>query len=158
MQVTAIIFVLSLSSYDEALWEEKNLNVMVESLSVLHKTWTNEIFENTPFIIFLNKNDMFKEKLAHGHSIKEAFPTYNGSTDYKESIASLSLSTHTQTHTHTYNRVFYPCEILMSVGLNFVTRRVLDILASGNHEDHRHYIHVRWRCRGRTHTPRVMCV
>mmetsp|Transcript_44307 Transcript_44307/g.54263 ORF Transcript_44307/g.54263 Transcript_44307/m.54263 type:complete len:360 (+) Transcript_44307:134-1213(+) len=60
--VSAVIFVASLSCYDETVFESDE-NVMVDSLNVFNKQINNPIFKETPFILFLNKCDVFEQKI-----------------------------------------------------------------------------------------------
>jgi len=61
--VTAIIYVASLSEYDQNLEEDESTNRLAESLQVFDETINNEWFLSTPIILFLNKNDLFEEKI-----------------------------------------------------------------------------------------------
>jgi len=79
--VTAVIFCVSLSEYDMNLAEDPTQNRMHESL-LLFKNICNSIwFQNTPIIIFLNKRDIFQEKIRHV-DLKVCFPEYEGGLDY----------------------------------------------------------------------------
>jgi len=60
--VTAILFVASLSEYDQVLEEDDSTNRMRESLHLFEETVNNEWFSHTPILLFLNKNDLFEQK------------------------------------------------------------------------------------------------
>ena len=60
--MTAIIFVISLSSYDEMPFEEDR-NAMSVSIEVLDEQINSEWFKDTPFIVLLNKVDIFYDKI-----------------------------------------------------------------------------------------------
>lgn len=60
--VTAIIYVASLSEYDQNLEEDESMNRLAESLDLFDKTINSTWFATTPIILFLNKNDLFEEK------------------------------------------------------------------------------------------------
>jgi len=60
--VTSVIFVVSLSCYDELTFEEEK-NAMVDSIEVFAEQVNGEHFRDTPFILFLNKSDLFYEKI-----------------------------------------------------------------------------------------------
>lgn len=79
--VGAVIFVASLSAYDEIIFEDPDTNAMHEALEVFREQINNEIFAQIPFILFLNKYDLFVEKINDNISIIEAFPDYNGQHD-----------------------------------------------------------------------------
>ncbi|ETO09104.1 hypothetical protein RFI_28290 [Reticulomyxa filosa] len=86
--VNAVIFVVSLTCYDEVPFEDvTDLNVsiyeknnMIESLDVFEHTLRYPCFEATPFILFFNKFDLFQEKIKHT-PITRAFPDFQSDTD-----------------------------------------------------------------------------
>jgi len=77
--VTAVIFVASLSCYDENLLEDDNVIVMHETLTLFEEICNSRWFENTSFILFLNKRDLFEEKIQR-KPLTDCFPEYKGST------------------------------------------------------------------------------
>ncbi|VDM58824.1 unnamed protein product [Angiostrongylus costaricensis] len=75
--VNAIIFLAALSEYDEVLFEDETTNRMLESQRLFESICNSRWFINTSIILFLNKRDLFIEKIKH-LSIKTAFPEYTG--------------------------------------------------------------------------------
>jgi len=76
--VTAVIFVAALSAYDEVPFEDEEANSMRESIEIFDEHCNSAVFEQTAFILFLNKNDLFSEK-ATKVSISVCFGgNYNG--------------------------------------------------------------------------------
>ena len=61
--VTCVLFISALSEYDQTLREGKE-NRMLESLALFDDICNSHWFEKTAFILFLNKTDLFKEKIA----------------------------------------------------------------------------------------------
>ena len=61
--VTAVIFVASLSCYDEVMFEDEEKNSMVDSIELFEQICNNEWFKDTAMILFLNKKDLFAEKI-----------------------------------------------------------------------------------------------
>jgi len=61
-KVKSILFVTSLSEYDQVLYEDAKVNRMEESLKLFSEVGNSHYFENTPIILFLNKSDIFKKK------------------------------------------------------------------------------------------------
>ncbi|CAI4222705.1 unnamed protein product [Auanema sp. JU1783] len=82
--VKALIYVASLSEYDQVLMEDNTTNRMQESLQLFRQVINNKYFINTSVILFLNKKDIFKQKIGVSKSLKLAFPNYNGSETYEE--------------------------------------------------------------------------
>ena len=59
--VTAVLFVASLSCYDQALFELDFINGMQESLNLFYEVINSRWFKRTAMILFLNK---FREKMV----------------------------------------------------------------------------------------------
>ncbi|KAI6199079.1 Guanine nucleotide binding protein (G-protein) domain containing protein [Aphelenchoides besseyi] len=104
----AVIFVVALSEYDQVLIEdnstflafvvplnerlfpcqlvERNFgsNRMQESLQLFKQVCNNKHFVETSIILFLNKRDLFMEKIGKGGGkLKQTFPDYNGPETYE---------------------------------------------------------------------------
>lgn len=78
----AVIFVAALSEYDQVLSEDNTTNRMQESLQLFKQVCNSRFFIETNVILFLNKKDLFMEKIGKGRSLKIAFPEYNGPETY----------------------------------------------------------------------------
>ncbi|KAH9067976.1 G-protein alpha subunit [Lactarius deliciosus] len=78
--VTSIIFVTSLSEYDQVLLEEKSQNRMAESLVLFDSVINSRWFLRASIILFLNKIDVFKNKLPKV-PLDKYFPEYTGGID-----------------------------------------------------------------------------
>mmetsp|Transcript_14309 Transcript_14309/g.21424 ORF Transcript_14309/g.21424 Transcript_14309/m.21424 type:complete len:359 (-) Transcript_14309:226-1302(-) len=61
--VTAIIFVAALSEYDQKLFEDASANRMIEALDLFDEIINNAFFRKSSIILFLNKRDLFEEKV-----------------------------------------------------------------------------------------------
>jgi len=77
--VTAVIFVASLSCYDEVMFEDEERNSMSDSVELFGSICNNKYFIDTAMILFLNKKDLFAEKIKTV-PITECpdFESYNG--------------------------------------------------------------------------------
>jgi len=84
--VTAVIFCTSLSEYDQTLREDDSQNRMKESLLLFDEICNLPWFQDTAFVLFLNKVDLFKEKLARGIDLKICFPDYKDALSYQPSV------------------------------------------------------------------------
>jgi len=78
--VTSIIFCTALSEYDQVLLEEKSQNRMAESLVLFESVINSRWFLRTSIILFLNKIDVFKNKLPKV-PLDKYFPEYTGGSD-----------------------------------------------------------------------------
>ena len=83
--VTALIFVASLNDYDLILQEDsrQKTNRMVESLILFETTIHMQTFKQKNVVLFLNKTDLFREKVLR-EPIGKYFPDYSGGPDYKK--------------------------------------------------------------------------
>jgi guanine nucleotide-binding protein G(o) subunit alpha len=78
-QVSAVIFVASLSDYDQNLVEAKRTNRMIESLELFRSVCNNRSFVNSSIILFLNKRDIFAEKILYSDiAAQPSFSDYEG--------------------------------------------------------------------------------
>lgn len=62
--VTAVIYVAALSEYNQGMFEDANTNRMTEAVTLFQGICSNTYFEKSSIILFLNKKDLFAEKLA----------------------------------------------------------------------------------------------
>ncbi|XP_075242365.1 guanine nucleotide-binding protein G(o) subunit alpha-like isoform X1 [Convolutriloba macropyga] len=83
--VTALIYVASLNDYDLVLQEDtrKGTNRMVESLNLFENTIHMNVFKEKSVILFLNKTDLFREKIVRS-PIESYFNDYTGGPDYRK--------------------------------------------------------------------------
>jgi GTPase SAR1 family protein len=82
-QVTAIIFMTAVSEYDQCLYEDEKQNRLHESLQVFSTIANNPVFSKSTILLFLNKIDLFEEKIKRV-SLKVAFPEYNGANTFQD--------------------------------------------------------------------------
>eukprot|EP00123_Amoebidium_parasiticum_P001629 comp12775_c0_seq1/m.7903 comp12775_c0_seq1/g.7903 ORF comp12775_c0_seq1/g.7903 comp12775_c0_seq1/m.7903 type:complete len:388 (-) comp12775_c0_seq1:145-1308(-) len=80
---TAVVFFAALSSYDQMMAENGKKNRMEDALELFGQLVNNRVFERVSFILFLNKKDIFKEKLKK-KPITTVFPEYTGDGGYKD--------------------------------------------------------------------------
>lgn len=85
MQVTAVIFCVALSEYDLKLQEDDTTNRMHESLKLFKEICNSKWFIDTSMILFLNKKDLFAEKIQKV-DLTVCFPEYNGGRAYKPAL------------------------------------------------------------------------
>jgi hypothetical protein len=78
--VNGVIFVVAMSEYDETLAEDTDINRMHESLKLFNTICTIKWFLESPFLIFLNKKDVFDEKITYS-PLTQCFPDYKGGDD-----------------------------------------------------------------------------
>jgi len=63
-QVTAVIFVAAISEYNQVLYEDNSMNRITEALILFEEIANSKWFKQTSVILFLNKRDLFAEKIC----------------------------------------------------------------------------------------------
>jgi len=79
--VTAVIFVAAISEYDQKLYEDEKENRLMESIHVFDNITNNRYFQSSTMILFLNKKDLFEEKITRV-PLSTCFPEYDGDNSY----------------------------------------------------------------------------
>jgi len=77
--ITALLFVVAISEYDQTLREDNTTKRLDESLKVYEEIINNKLFANKVVILCLNKIDIFDEKLKQ-RDLKDYYPEYTGNT------------------------------------------------------------------------------
>jgi len=103
--VTAVIFCAALSAYDQVLYEDDTTNRMHESLKLFSEICNNRWFIDTAMILFLNKKDLFEDKIKHT-SITKCFPEYTGENTYK--AASIYIESQFMARNENADKAIYP--------------------------------------------------
>jgi len=75
--VTSILFLVSLSGYDQCLVEDRDANQMQDAMTIWDSICHSQWFKQTSIILFLNKNDLFEKKIKTS-DIKSFFPDFDG--------------------------------------------------------------------------------
>mmetsp|Transcript_23880 Transcript_23880/g.35037 ORF Transcript_23880/g.35037 Transcript_23880/m.35037 type:complete len:360 (+) Transcript_23880:160-1239(+) len=84
--VTGVIFVAALSEYNQVLYEDNTVNRMDEAIDLFEEICNNTYFSRSSIMIFLNKRDLFQEKIKT-YDIVDWFPAYKGEkNDYDAGV------------------------------------------------------------------------
>lgn len=89
-KITAIIFVVGLSSFDQ-ISDDTKKNALLEAIDLFQNIANSQWFQNTPIIVFLNKRDIFQEKLATSGKFSSYFPSYAGNNSYDDCLSFIKL-------------------------------------------------------------------
>jgi guanine nucleotide-binding protein subunit alpha len=140
--VTAILFLASLAEYDQVLAEDRTKNRLDESLALFESIVNLPWFEKTAVILFLNKHDIFMEKVKKV-DIGAYFADYSGGLSYKHAIDFITgkfkeknedkdkkLYIHTTTATNTDNFKFVWKSVSFLFCLSFVLFLFCSLLSS----------------------------
>lgn len=132
--VTAIVFLVAISEYDQVLVEDETVNRMQEALTLFDSICNSRWFVKTSIILFLNKIDLFKTKLPKS-PMGKYFPDFNGGESYEaacdyilQRFVSLNQSELKQVYTH------FTCATDTSQ-IKFVMAAVNDIIIQTNLRD-----------------------
>ncbi|KAJ3085422.1 guanine nucleotide-binding protein subunit alpha [Quaeritorhiza haematococci] len=132
--VTAIVFLVAISEYDQVLVEDETVNRMQEALTLFDSICNSRWFVKTSIILFLNKIDLFREKLPKS-PMGKYFPDYTGGENYDAAceyilnrFVSLNQSDQKQIYTH------FTCAT-DTTQIKFVMAAVNDIIIQTNLRD-----------------------
>jgi GTPase SAR1 family protein len=83
--VTAVLFVAALSAYNQCLYEDESQNDLAESLILFEEISNSEWLQKSSIILFLNKRDIFYEKIVEKKiPLGDFFPEYEGNNTYED--------------------------------------------------------------------------
>ncbi|KHJ97861.1 g-protein alpha subunit [Oesophagostomum dentatum] len=83
--VHAVLFITSLSEYNQVLAEDNKTNRMRDSIELFDQICNNQWFSSTAMILFLNKIDLFAEKIKK-INITCALKNYKGAQEYRPAL------------------------------------------------------------------------
>jgi len=78
--VAAVLFVCALNHYHAVLFEDEKKNALHEAIELFTEICNSKWFRKSEMILFLNKDDLFKEKIRQGISLRHCFSTEKGWT------------------------------------------------------------------------------
>jgi GTPase SAR1 family protein len=82
--VTAVLFVAAINEYDQTLFEDNVTNRMMEALKLFDDVCNSPFLSKVAFILFLNKKDLFSEKVKTV-PISKFFPDFDAKLDFSYS-------------------------------------------------------------------------
>eukprot|EP00052_Salpingoeca_macrocollata_P033999 m.10188 g.10188 ORF g.10188 m.10188 type:complete len:358 (+) comp5818_c0_seq1:69-1142(+) len=103
--VTAVIFVAALSGYDMVLCEDDQTNRITESLHLFDAICNNKFFVDTAMILFLNKTDLFGQKITRV-PLNKYFPDYTGPAGNAHEAKQFILKKFKEVNKHPNKQVF----------------------------------------------------
>lgn len=74
--ITAILFLVSASDFDQTLREDTTKNRLEEAFEVFENVYKSRFIRDAGLIVFLNKQDLLKKKIEQGKRIGKYFPDY----------------------------------------------------------------------------------
>jgi len=116
--VTAVLFLGVLSEYDQVLYEDANINRMVESLNLFEDICNSPWFKETAIILFLNKRDMFEDKIQRvSLTACPVFANYTGPQTFDAGVEAIQEAFEQKNHNK--DKVIY-CHVTCATDTNNV--------------------------------------
>jgi len=81
--IEAVLFVVAINEYDQVLLEDTGTNRLIEALELFKVICSTQWLVNTPIILFMNKRDLFAEKIRRV-DLSVMFPDYKGGRSFDE--------------------------------------------------------------------------
>ncbi|XP_025425410.1 guanine nucleotide-binding protein G(i) subunit alpha [Sipha flava] len=133
--VTAIIFCVALSGYDLVLAEDEEMNRMIESMKLFDSICNSKWFVDTSIILFLNKKDLFEEKIRRS-PLNSCFPEYTGSNNYEEAAAYIQMKFESLNKRKDQKEIYthFTCATDTN-NIQFVFDAVTDVIIKNNLKD-----------------------
>ncbi|XP_037834232.1 guanine nucleotide binding protein (G protein), alpha activating activity polypeptide O, a isoform X2 [Kryptolebias marmoratus] len=129
--VTAIIFCVALSGYDQVLHEDETTNRMHESLKLFDSICNNKWFKDTSIILFLNKSDLFERKITKS-PLSICFPEFSGADTYQEGIAYIQSAYETKNKSPSKEVYSHVTCATDTNNIHFVFDSVTDVIIANN--------------------------
>ena len=129
--ITAVIFVLAISEYDEKLFEDNSVNRIVESVLLFKSIVNSKWFNNTPIIVFLNKTDLFRDKIQN-NPLNRYLPGYTGESGNAEDGIKYFENTLRVLNQTSRELYFHATCATDTRQMNFILNAVTDIVIQKN--------------------------
>ncbi|CAB3365907.1 Hypothetical predicted protein [Cloeon dipterum] len=133
--VTAIIFCVALSGYDLVLAEDEEMNRMIESMKLFDSICNSKWFVETSIILFLNKKDLFEDKITKS-PLTICFPEYTGSNTFEEAAAYIQMKFENLNKKKGFKEIYthFTCATDTN-NIQFVFDAVTDVIIKNNLKD-----------------------
>ncbi|XP_025093514.1 guanine nucleotide-binding protein G(o) subunit alpha-like isoform X3 [Pomacea canaliculata] len=128
--VTAVIFFASLCGFDEALEEDPATNMLQDSLQTFHEVSHSHFLEKTDIILFLNKKDIFLDRIKTV-SLATCFPSYKGSSSPEVSLRFIKEQFLQNKPGHKQLYIHISCAVDINL-MRHILANVLDIIMEIN--------------------------
>ncbi|GJE88602.1 guanine nucleotide-binding protein subunit alpha [Phanerochaete sordida] len=95
---SAIIFMAPVSAFDQYLEEDPRTNRIDDSLQLFTQICSNKLLKNAHLVLFLNKTDVLRAKLARGVQVKKYITSYGERPNEFDSVVGYFRAHFTQVH------------------------------------------------------------
>ena len=121
-EVSAVLFVVAISEYDQKLEEDNSTIRLQEALHLFSEICNSRWFVDSAIILFLNKTDIFLEKIKRV-DLRCCFPNYSGPANDPDAAAKFIANTFTATNQSSYKHIY--CHFTVATDTNHI-RQVFD--------------------------------
>jgi len=125
--VTAILFIASLSEYDQLMKEDETRNRLDDSLALFEAIVNLPWFKDTSIILFLNKEDLFREKIR-SIDLGTFLPSYHGGCNYENALNFIQGEYLRRVHSKTKRVFVHVTQATNTKNIVFVWKDVTKIL------------------------------
>uniref|UniRef100_A0A4W4DT30 Uncharacterized protein n=1 Tax=Electrophorus electricus TaxID=8005 RepID=A0A4W4DT30_ELEEL len=135
--VKAVIFVVALTGYDLNLVQDPSLNCLQESLELFTTICNNTYFKKASLILFMNKTDLFCQKIMHsGRHLRLYHPEFKG-PDCDVNAAAQHLTSLFVDRSTASGKTVYPhfTNATHTSAIRQVLSKVMDTVVRQNFED-----------------------
>lgn len=94
----AIIYVAPISAYDQYLEEDPLTNRIEDSIQLFSQICANKLLKNVHLVLFLNKTDLLKKKLAQGTRVSKYITSYGKRSNEYEPVSNYFKTHFVQVH------------------------------------------------------------
>ncbi|ULT90406.1 hypothetical protein L5515_008466 [Caenorhabditis briggsae] len=132
--VHAVLFVAAISEYDQKLVEDESVNRMDEALNLYHIVFNGKYFTKAACILFLNKIDLFREKVK-SVSIKKFHPGFEGANTAEDGAKYFRRKFRDGMHPDFKKRLYCHETCAISDQVQIIINTVIDTVVQENLKD-----------------------
>ncbi|CAL2045519.1 unnamed protein product [Caenorhabditis brenneri] len=130
----AVLFVAAISEFDQKLIEDENTNRMEEAIRLFWTVFNGKFFNKSAVILFLNKIDIFREKMK-SVKIKDSFPRYDGPNTVQDGVKFFRKQFKDGIHPNFKKRLYCHETCAISDQVQIIINTVIDTVVQENLKD-----------------------
>ncbi|EFP05740.1 CRE-GPA-10 protein [Caenorhabditis remanei] len=130
----AVLFVAAISEFDQRLVEDPDVNRMKEAITLFWSVFNGKFFQKSAVILFLNKIDIFREKVKTVQ-IKDFFPKFEGPNTVEEGSKFFRRQFREGIHASFRKRMYCHETCAISDQVQIIINTVIDTVVQENLKD-----------------------
>ena len=120
-----------MSEYDQTLADDLSTNRMKESIKVFEQICNSRWFVDSPMLLFLNKKDVFEEKIVYS-PISQCFPEYHDGNEGSESASEYILEQFQKENENDREIHYHFTNAKNAENINVIFGVIVDIILKAN--------------------------